>query len=330
METLALRSRKTPRWTSSHLVRWCAAQQNWDKIHYDSIYAKSYASLPERVVNGALKQHLISSYATGCFDDRATLRRVKYRFLSPDFVGEQIEAIGKVIKRFDHEGGDFVELHIDLRNVQRDDVTTTASALLQFDADAIPCKLPAEWNLKKEIDCNARGNLPPDICRLIGQQIDDVTSFCPLDLGRLCLFADAVGWIHPKHFDASIADQGPHKGIVAPPLFPIHGLTPPPGSKLLSESPSALGREAVAEVGRDLSALFEIPDGGALNGGNDVEIFSPLRLGETLRATSTLADVSVKDGKKGGKMMIALVENHYETTSGRRVLNEMQTVIYRL
>ena len=37
--------RKGP-WTSAHLVRWCAAQQNWDRIHYDQAYAQQVAGLP--------------------------------------------------------------------------------------------------------------------------------------------------------------------------------------------------------------------------------------------------------------------------------------------
>ena len=45
--------------TPSHLVRWAAAMENWHRIHFDWRYATAHDGLPDVVVNGSWKQHLL-------------------------------------------------------------------------------------------------------------------------------------------------------------------------------------------------------------------------------------------------------------------------------
>ena len=50
--------------TPSHLVRWAAAMENWHRIHFDWRYATAHDGLPDVVVNGSWKQHVLLQLVT--------------------------------------------------------------------------------------------------------------------------------------------------------------------------------------------------------------------------------------------------------------------------
>jgi len=88
----------------------------------------------------------------------------------------------------------------------------------------------------------------------------------------LRLFADAVMDLDQVHFDAAVAS--PWGGIVAPPLFPLHGLEALPETFPLDEAVDAQGREGVNEVGRDLAPRVGFSAAGGMNAGNRVQVHS--------------------------------------------------------
>ena len=45
--------------STAHLVRWCAAMENWHLIHYDWKYATQHDKLPDVMVNGTWKQNVM-------------------------------------------------------------------------------------------------------------------------------------------------------------------------------------------------------------------------------------------------------------------------------
>ena len=45
--------------TVSHIMRWSASMENWHRIHYDKVYAMEHDKLPNVVVNGSWKQHIL-------------------------------------------------------------------------------------------------------------------------------------------------------------------------------------------------------------------------------------------------------------------------------
>jgi len=316
-------------WTASRLARWCAAQQNWDRIHYDQAYARDQAGLAERVVNGALKQHLLVQLLDGCFGGVARIARLAYRFTGPDFVGESLVVHGRV-RSVDAVDGGRVLIRVDLgiRNVERDRDTTTGSATLVACADRAVTDddlgaLPASERLDESVR-PALGPVPAAIAALLGTEFESITSAVPLELGRLYLFADAVGDLDPAYHA-----PGGGRPATAPPLFPIHALQQRPGTLPLSDRPEAMGREGVSEAGRNFGRRFGLPDRGAVNGGNDAEIHSLLAVGETVQASSRLLGASVKTGSQGAPMLLTTVLNTYRTTSGRLLLRERHTSIFR-
>lgn len=322
----------TEPFTSAHLVRWCAAQQNWDRIHYDVDYARTFAGLPERVINGALKQHLLVRFLVDAFDAKARLVRLNYKFSGPDFVGESLEVRGRVLRT--ERAGRHSAAHVALEiwNPGQAKVTTSGSAVLLQDtpacADAPWDELPGEWRLNDSVQPGDDA-VPAAVRGLLGLEVERCVSYCALDASRLRLFADAVSGLRPWHYDAQAASAAGLDAVVATDLFPIHAIEARPGTLALSQAPSAMGREAVSEVGGDFARRFGIPATGMVNGGNEAEIHSLLRVGETACASSRLLDARVKSGGRGGDMLFATSLNTYTTATGRLLMRARQLVIYR-
>src|SRR5690606_4292285 len=130
-------------------------------------------------------------------------------------------------------------------------------------------------------------------------------------------------------YDPQAADETGIQTVVAPHLFPIHGIEARPDTLTLSSDPQALGREAMSEPGRHFGRMFGLPNKGMVNGGNDVEFHSFLLLGETIKAHSTLLEARIKQGRAGGAMLITTSLNSYFTTSNRLLMRERQSIIYR-
>lgn len=329
-----LRTLAKGRWTSSHLVRWCAAQENWAKIHYDADYARDRAGLPAPLINGALKQHLLAQFLTEAFDGAGHVWRLDYEFKGMDFVGQALEVRGAVQAVERHGALLYVTVDAHIVNTDLDRANTSARAIVLLDAGGAalvraPDDPPAHLRLPTEA-AGVEGDVPAHIARAVGQPLDHVVSYAPLDRSRLRLFADAVMGLRPWHYDPQAAAHSPYGRMCAPPLYALHGLDTAPGASPLSESARASGREGVTEMPRDLAARFGIDPAGSLNGGSRIEVHGPLYVGETLEATSTLAGVKHRVGRSAGAMLIFDTVNRFRETGGRPILTERHASIYRL
>lgn len=319
--------------TSSRIARWCAAQENWDRIHYDLDYARNVAKLPHTVINGALKQHLLVQFLTEAFDGAGWIWRLDYRFAGMDLVGQAL-AVGGSVRRIEQaDGRRFAHVDLHIVNADAGRVTTNGTAVVVFLADGTSpldaLDLLREGAALPPSDPVADAEVPAAVRDRVGTEIDRVTSYSPVELARLRLFAEAVMNVRPIHYDPAAGAKGPYGTVVALPLFPIHALSQAPGTHELSTDPMAFGREGASEVGRDIAQMFDLPAQGLLNGSNKVQIHSLLRVGETVRARSRLAAARYRRGARGGAMMIFETANEYETTLGRPLLTEHQSIIQR-
>lgn len=323
-----------PRFTSTHILRWLAAQQNWDKIHFDQQFCSEVARLRAPVINGALKQHLIVQFLTEGIP-HAWPWRVDYRFVGPDYVGDKLSVRGVVTGSQVLGQHVFVSVEVEVVNTDRSEVTTRGNAVLLLDVsgspvlDALDLEAPEDLGLPRA-PSPPDGSMAEDIHRHLGTRIDARESHYPIDLSRLRLFADAVMGLRPVHFDAQAGAASPWGSVVAPPLFPLHGIEALPGALPLSEDPRAQGREGVNEVGRDLARLFGLSPAGGMNAGNRVEIHSLARAGERIHADSTLVGARRRSGKHGGDMVFYETLNRYTVASGRPLVTERQTVVVRM
>jgi acyl dehydratase len=322
-----------PRFTGAHVVRWMAAQQNWDRLHFDQAFCTRQAGLQAPVINGALKQHLIVQFLARALPG-AWPWRVDYQFTGPDFVGEKLQVRG--VAGATHVAGDraFLEVQVEILNLDRGEVTTRGRAVVMLPRasgetvlDALDIAAPE--SLALPLDAAAPDPAAPaHINARLGSELEDRASVYPVDLSRLRLFADAVMDLDPVHFDP--AARSPWGGVVAPPLFPLHGLEALPGAFPLSESQDAKGREGVNEVGRDFARQFGFGTAGGMNAGNRVQVHSLARVGERIRARSTLVGARRRTGSRGGDMIFFESLNHYSEAGGRPLLTERQTVVLRL
>jgi len=144
----------------------------------------------------------------------------------------------------------------------------------------------------------------------------------------LRLFADAVMDLDPVHYDPTF--PSPWGAVVAPPLFPLHGLEALPDSLPLSEAADAQGREGVNEVGRDLGPRFGLAAAGGMNAGNRVQVHSLARVGEVICARSRLAGARRRSGARGGDMVFFDTLNEYTEAGGRPLVTERQSVVVRV
>lgn len=322
-----------PRFTGAHIVRWMAAQQNWDRIHFDQAYCREVARLEAPVINGALKQHLIVQFLGRALPG-AWPWRVDYQFTGPDYVGDKLQVRGVTGATHVADGRRFQEVQVEIVNLDRGEVTTRGRAVVILPAaegetvlDALDIAAPEALALPLDAAA-ADAATPAHINDRLGGELESRASAYPVDLSRLRLFADAVMDLNPVHYDP--AAPSPWGCVVAPHLFPLHGLEALPGACPLSEAPEAQGREGVNEVGRDFAERFGFRPGGGMNAGNRVQIHSLARVGERICASSMLVGARRRTGARGGDMIFFESLNRYTEAGGRPLLTERQTVVLRM
>lgn len=323
------------RLTSSHIVRWCAAQENWDKIHYDERFAREVARLPGTVINGALKQHLVVQFLANAFGRGAWIWRVDCRFTHPDLVGQELELRGRITDCHADVAHLFVAVELEIWNRDLDRATSSGRAVVVLGRHGAPAlnaedfNAPAYLRLDEELG-RVDAAVPRRVRETVGEQIEALYSAVPVEISRLRLFADAVMGLDRVHFDADEASHSPYGEVVATPLFPLHAIKLAPDALPLSAEPRAFGREGVSEVGRNLAALFGLDPSGMLNGGNQVAVRSLARLGDYVGAVSRLVGARVRSSPASGEMLIVETLNRYFVVSdSRELLTERQTLIYR-
>jgi acyl dehydratase len=314
------------------LARWCAAQQNWDRIHYDLDFARNSAKLPGTIINGALKQHLLAFYALEHFGPGAWLRSLSYRFTGMDLTGDSLQLSGEVTEMKQEKPHTLFTLDLRVTNDRSGKETTIgrAEVLSPAEGNRVLDDLATANEPALTATELANTDAPVQFRSQIGTVLEKMTSYRPVEAGRLALFADAVMDIPPMFYDDDAAAVGPYGVVVAPPLFPIHALTAQPGSRPLSVDREAMGREGVCEIGRDLATMFGFPATGLLNGGNKVWVHSLVRPGETVQGSSQLLSVIQRRSRQGSEMLIFETLNVYETVDGRPLITERPTIIYRM
>src|SRR3954447_12963983 len=126
-----------PRFTAAHVVRWLAAQQNWDRIHFDQAFCRDVARLEQPVINGALKQHLIMQFLARALPGSWPWR-VDYEFRAPDYVGQKLQVRGTAGVSDHVQGRTLVDIDVQLINVDRGEITTRGRATVILPPDDSP------------------------------------------------------------------------------------------------------------------------------------------------------------------------------------------------
>lgn len=170
-----------------------------------------------------------------------------------------------------------------------------------------------------------------DFQKYIGMKGEPKVANMPLERDALRRFVQAVMDQDPLYYDDEFARSTRYGGIVATPLYPVHAFRARGGSPdrldVVRDNPDADGTDS-----RDgaYSALpkIDMPFKRLLNGGNEIEFFRCLAVGEVAIATPRYANLQLKKGKSGS-MLLVTIETEYRTESGALLLVNTQTLIWR-
>ncbi len=82
--------------STAHLVRWCAAMENWHLIHFDWKYATGHDKLPDVMVNGTWKQNVMIQLLTDWVGESGWLWKINFQFRGMNVPGDLLTAWGRV------------------------------------------------------------------------------------------------------------------------------------------------------------------------------------------------------------------------------------------
>lgn len=148
-----------------------------------------------------------------------------------------------------------------------------------------------------------------ELQELVGQERETVAGF-EIEAGKVAEFANAIE-AEPPAYREPVGDSS-DGAIPAPLTFPRVADFP---RYRVDEGEDLFG----FDIGFDRRYL--------VHGEQGFEYERPLRVGDTLDGTTTLADVSERTGSDGGTMTIATFETEFRDQSGELVLTERMTVI---
>jgi acyl dehydratase len=113
--------------TTMHIMRWSAAIENWHRIHYDRDFAVGHDGLPDVLVNGSWKQHVLTQMMKDWAGLEGWLWKIRFQFRDKDLAGDTLFARGVVTGKRMENGMGLVDCEIRLEN-QRGVRSTTGEA----------------------------------------------------------------------------------------------------------------------------------------------------------------------------------------------------------
>lgn len=122
-----MRLKKGPM-TTTHIMRWSAAIENWHRIHYDWRFATDHDKLPDVLVNGSWKQHVLAQVMKDGLGSNGWLWKIKFRYEKMNVAGETIYAEAKVFEKQVLSGLGFVTCQVFLTN-QDNEINTSGWAI---------------------------------------------------------------------------------------------------------------------------------------------------------------------------------------------------------
>lgn len=114
--------------TTAHIMRWSAAVENWHRIHYDWHFATGHDKLPDVLVNGSWKQHVLVQLAKDALGPEGWVWKIRFRYKKMDLAGDSIRGHCDVVGKQEIDGYGFVVLKLVLTD-QNDAVSTAGYAI---------------------------------------------------------------------------------------------------------------------------------------------------------------------------------------------------------
>ncbi len=134
--------------TASHIMRWSAAMENWHRIHYDYRFAPGHDKLPDVLINGSWKQHILVQVMKEALGSEGWLWKIKFRYQKMDIAGDTLHAQATAVDKKVRADLGFVTYEVSLTD-QNDKVSTSGLALGVLPLKGGP-KVPYPFVVKPE------------------------------------------------------------------------------------------------------------------------------------------------------------------------------------
>ena len=163
-----------------------------------------------------------------------------------------------------------------------------------------------------------------------GMEATPLVAEIPLERDTLRRFVQAVMDTDPVYWNEAAAQKTRYGGLAAPPLYPVHAFRPrADAGDALDPARDDPEHDGATGIGSRFGLpVIPSPFKRLLNGGNEVEFYRCLHLGERAVAKPRYADIELKQGKSGA-MLLVVVETRFETEAGELLLINRQTLIWR-
>lgn len=109
--------------STAHIMRWSAAMENWHRIHYDWRYATVHDRLPDVMVNGSWKQHVVIQLLTDWVGESGWPWKLAFQFRAMNVPGDTLTAWGRVTGK--EERGRYGLVHLDVGLRSQEGVEST-------------------------------------------------------------------------------------------------------------------------------------------------------------------------------------------------------------
>ena len=131
--------------TSTHLVRWAAANGNYARIHWDLPFAQLRQGLANVVVNGSLKNQYLGQLMTDFAGEEGWFKRFYVEHRGMDYPGDAITASGRVTGKEEKDGFGYVHCQVALRNSRGEQTSSgTGTVVLPKRGQTLPLTWEAE------------------------------------------------------------------------------------------------------------------------------------------------------------------------------------------
>src|SRR3954463_6400259 len=110
------------------IMRWSAAVENFHRIHYDYRFATGHDKLPDVLINGSWKQHVLVQLVKDGLGPDGWLWKIRFRYKKMDVAGDAIRASAEVIGKDVIDGMGFVPLRVVLPD-QNGQISTAGHAI---------------------------------------------------------------------------------------------------------------------------------------------------------------------------------------------------------
>lgn len=328
-------------WSNAHITRWCAAQENWERFHYDYKFATEVFNLEDIVANGNWRKYPMARLFKDWAGHKGWLWKIEMQYRGMHYPFDMFEVWGKIKSMEEVDGLGIVHFDCGMTNQHGEETTPgTATVVLPLrNGREVPYPfIPPESLSSGGFDYQRVENLPnakyvtESIEQYIGNESEG-DSWDEISKSELRRFSQAIPDPDPLYWDEGYAQDTRFGSIMAMPLYPVDGFKHPPTEPdqltlRLKEDPNYWGGPPGVMSGERDRHLPGLPKGGGLNGGQSYEILGLARVGERLHRKSTLLDVYEKQGKQN-RLVFTVSGTDYLNDSGDVILKGIGAGILR-